>query len=348
MKKKTISSIIILGIVFIIVGAIGAGISHARVEKAQQEAKISKKEAVKSADTLNLTVSNVAHIHIEESHDNNIYMNKEVNNPNGKNKTDWKVTQKNKQLDVSIVNDENKRSRSFLFFHNVYYAQDTIYLQIPSSLKNIQVNGNQVDLSMYGTNASNLDINLEKGQISLGDVKAKTININSKDSYITLSELKVENKLQTQATTGSIELRDSAAKEIELKTTHGSIMTDNTKGNLALLSENGDVSINHQTGSLSAKTDNSDITFHNDQLQPLTELNSTHGNILIETTQKSLDNSQLELKTELGSLDIFNKNLENEQTLKTNKGKSVLKATTNSGDITINEMDDYDTEYGYN
>lgn len=336
---------------FIVIGGIGTVVTQGRLNTERENNAINKKIPTKQNKKLNINFSSSTMVTITKSDDNNIYMNKQG--------VDFKLD-KNKQADCTFSEQENTSILTinnpttnnnslypFSIINFNHYTDDTVYLRIPQHYDSVNINGENITLSMYDFSANTIDFDISNGNISLNDIRANYVSQTKKDTDFIIEESKVLEELSVASKQYSIHVLNTTAKLMKLSTDMGDIFTGNTKGELDIASENGDVSVNHTKGKSVITTKHGDILFHDDSVDFDTTLTSTNGDINIETDKSSIEDNQIDFETILGDISIFNKNLSSDKKYKTNKGKISLKASTKNGEIDVDELDSEDTHYGY-
>lgn len=345
--KKITWFILITAALLIITGAAGSIFYFQKLEVERSKSDINKKFKYDNSEELVLNIKNRATLYLNTSQDNYVHMKKQGLSYGNtkKDETNWDVKKEGNKTIVTIDNQNiQQRIQPTIFsFGDIY--DDSISLSLPENYKKITINGDSLDIQTYDLTLSKLDIKTKYGYIDANDLISEELTIDSYHGDVFLNEAKIEKDLTIESTNGNISIEDSSFTNLKASLKNGDISTGNTKGNMTISNVSGNTYINHTKGSTTLDNKNGDIIFHSDQVNYDTILDSVHGSILIEVDEKSYNRNKVDLSTTFGIVSIFNENLSSETTFSKNKGTNLLKATSKNGDITVNQLDEDDTEY---
>ena len=346
MKKQTIF-MIALGFILMIAGGVGSLFYYQQLETQRQNNDVHEKFKYDNSEELEITIKNGASLHLSTSDDDYVHMNKQgvSYNKNDKNSASWTVEKNGKKTFVKIDNKSSvtQNGPNFFNFGNIY--DDNISLSFPSNYKKIVVKGKNLDVNAYDLTLTNLSVESGSGSIYASGLVSDELSIESKHGDIRLQEGKIAKDVAITSTNGNVSVEDTSFTNLKAKLTNGDIVTGNTRGDINITNQSGYTSVNHQRGQTDIESTNGDIMFHGNDVNHDVALQTVHGDIQFEIDEDSYDNNKFDLSTQYGIVSIFNKNLSSDTTYKSNKGKSTIKASSKNGDISVDQIDDDDTEY---
>lgn len=353
MKKRTIF-LLSLSIILILIGSVGAGVNYAQLRTEQEKTAVSKKVKYDGSKELVLNFKNSANVQLYNSEDDYIYMSKSGLSLGSKQtqNTDWSVEKDKQRTTVTIDNEKHAvdTDLEFLYFDFGSVSDDTIYLSIPKNYTHITINGKNVSLYAEGLTTEEVIIDLNNstshGYVNLFNLRGQNVSVKAEKSDIVAEGLMLKGNLSIDTTTGSIRAQDTAAETVRLVSQSGDLFASDTKGTLSLESTDGVISINQAIGEVTAKNDANDIYYHGNKITHPVTIDSVHGDLHLELTESALEKNKIDFSTEYGVVSIFNKNLSSESSYEKKQGNLLIKASSISGDIYLDETDDDDTYYG--
>ncbi|MEG0285561.1 MAG: DUF4097 family beta strand repeat-containing protein [Vagococcus sp.] len=345
--KKRIWFVLIVATLLIITGAAGSIYHFQKLEAERAKSDINKKFKYDNSEELVLNIKNRASLYLSTSEDDYVHMKKQGLSYGNtkKDETSWDIKKEGNKTTVTIDNQNmQQRIQPTVFnFGDIY--DDSISLSLPENYKKITINGNSLDIHTYELTLSKLDIKTKYGFVDANDLITEELTIESHHGDVFLNEAKIEKDLNIDSTNGNITIQDASFMNLKSTLKNGDIVTGNTKGNMDISNTSGNTYINHTKGTTKVDNKNGDVIFHSNQVNYDTTLESVHGTIFIEIDQQSYDRNKMDFATNFGVVSIFNENLSSETKFSKDKGTHLLKATSKNGDITVNELDEDDTEY---
>ncbi|MGX7025688.1 DUF4097 family beta strand repeat-containing protein [Vagococcus hydrophili] len=348
MKKFKIG-VLVFAVLLVIGGGASSIVFYQKLEAEREASEVNKKFKYDGSDELVLEIKNGAMVYLSPSQDDYVHMNKQgLTFSNNKSEaTNWDIQKKDKQTVVTIENKSQKKKVQPTVFSFNDISDDSISLRLPEKYKKIIIRGEKVDVNVDSLSLTQLEIQTTRGSTNVNNVSAQSLIANGHHGDIYVSDAKIEKNMALNTTSGNISTADSVFTDLEMKVKNGDTFTANTKGNVTIENQNGHSDINHTKGTVSVNNKNGDIFYHSNNITHDTTLETTHGNIQMEMDKPSYNKNKMDLKTEYGSLSIFNKNLSSETNFSSNKGDSLIKAISKNGDITVSELDPDDTQYDY-
>lgn len=346
MKKKTLF-ILSLAILLMITGGIGATIFYQRLEAERKASEVSEKFKYDGTKELELVFKNGANVNISTSEDDYIRMNKNGINfgKQPKQSATWDIQTKNDKTIVTIDNNikEQQIERRFFSFGSI--TEDSIYLRLPDKYDSIKIAGNNVNVNVDRLSTQTLSLESKRGYISVYDSNVQNLAAETKYGDIDINGVKAEEAITLTSLAGNISAQDSRSNALTITSKNGDIFSANTKGNLTMASDNGFISVNHTIGLTDIKNKNNDIFYHTDKMTKDVTLETTHGDIAIETDKPSIEKNSVKFDTTNGVISIFNKNLSSETEYKQTKGDATISAISKNGNINVDELEDDDDHY---
>lgn len=346
MKKRT-WFILIMAIVLIVTGASGSIFYFQKLETERAKSDINKKFKYDNSEELVLNIKNRATLFLSTSQDDYVHMRKQGLSYGNtkKNQTNWDIKKDGNKTIVTIDNQNmQQRVQPAIFsFGDIY--DDSISLSLPENYKKIIIKGHNLDINTYNLTLTNLDVETKYGSVDANDLITEELTVNSSHGDIYLYDAKIEKDLTLNSTNGNITIEDTTFSNLTANLKNGDITTGNTKGDLNIDNISGNTSINHTKGKVAINNKNGDITFHSNQVNYDVNAETVHGNIFIEIDKKSYERNKVDFSTHLGIVSIFNENLSSETKFAKDKGINTIKANSKNGDITVNKLDEDDTEY---
>ncbi|MGY3767144.1 DUF4097 family beta strand repeat-containing protein [Vagococcus vulneris] len=352
MKKKTIF-LIIFSFCLIIVGSIGAIAFNIRLDKIENQTKLSKSYTYDQSKTLTINANELKNISVSSSKDDKVHLNyrNRSKNPDNQVLVDWKA---DKRKDETILNisqtsrTKKKQIRLFNFDFTDYY-EDQPSISVPYNYEKIIIRGKKLNTYIYDFKGKDLSVNVQSGSVSIDSTSAKNITVKNKSGHTDLTNVSASQTIDLNSNSGHVGINDSKAANLILKTINGEIFTANTTGKINGNSTHGPISVNHEAGGADLSTETGDILFHTnltEKADPIT-LNSDHGNINLEIPEKEFNRLPVRLETEHGKLsDIFNKKLTSQNLYESGTEKPILTVKTKNGTIDAQSIDDNDDHFG--
>ncbi|THB60255.1 hypothetical protein ESZ54_11425 [Vagococcus silagei] len=353
LMKRMTKLILSLAVAFIIVGGVGSFYLYQELQDIRKKNEIKKSFTFDGSDTLVLDFKQNTNVTITKSNDNKVHMER-VGLPldqKSVGKTDWEIKKDSNKTTATINNHTVKKKYNFNFsIFSPDVSNDMIQLRLPNGYKHIEVNGKRLNLNLYDFNSESLKIKANNGDVAIQDANTNNLDIESTTGNIELRDMKISEKITLNSSYGALSIFDTRAKEYHLNSTSGDILLGNTRGTINAKTRDGNLSLNHNTGKANLETQNSDIFFHTVLTHDDVTLKTTHGNITLELDDKGWKNATATLKTSTGVItDVMDEtlNANNQKLFEQKKDKPALDVTTQNGNISVVQLEDGDTHYGY-
>lgn len=324
LMKKTKISLIIVAILFIIVGTIGAAVSFKRQEIDTRNTKaLVQKSDPQTNEKLTIVVQSPNPLKIVPTNENFFTLTQKNNKKD--NNFKWEIANKKDTTEVHLTSKKSGGSSNFHvgvsveLFSLPLSSNEDFQLRVPKQYKQILVKTTNGDILINDMETEELRCIGTKGTFDLTNLIAKQVEAKVTSGNVMLSDSNIDEQAEAATTSGQIYVDSVKTKRFTSQTTSGHLFIDD---------------IDCQTMNLSATSGTIDIRTVNKE----TEINAlaTSGNILF-TLPEGLSKNNVATKTVSGEVTI-DEEIKSMKHHMMSKDKKVLLSTT-SGDIHLSTDD---------
>lgn len=339
--KKTTAFFLVIGVLAMIGGGIGAATFYHRAENTmithkKEEHVIKNKKALKE---VHLNLSGNANYKIQTEASDKVLMETSFGTSSTI-ESSLKVEEKTDRLNISTSGNQsntvNNKFRIGFFFDEF---NPTVTITIPENAEKIIVEGAGAgDVSFEGVGTKDLAIDLNHSDLFFNQVNTETLDIKLSTGDINLYGDTRSKKISAVTNYGDLELVNLSVEKLNAKTGTGDIYLSEVNGVSTIETNLGDVTVSNLKGDATFTIGTGSFDLTGNDLPKKLKVTANLGDISIETDE-ILYNTSITATSSLGDVEIFG----NEKTGYSNgKADRSFELSTKTGDISVDGPSDHE------
>lgn len=332
--KKTTAFFLVIGVLAMISGGIGAATFYQRAERSlitykKEEYKIKNK---KSLEEVHLNLSGNAKYVIQTEAIDKVLMETSSGLSSTIDST-LKVTEKSNQLSIYTTGNQSTiagNKLSFGFFFDDFYP--TITIKIPNNTEKIIVEGDAAgDIQFSDIITDDLAIDLNHSNLTFYQANTKTLDVKLTTGDISLDSSTRSKEISIVTKFGDLNLSDFSVEKLTVSSGTGDIFISGINGTSTIESNQGDITASNLKGEATFKMEIGSFNLNGSDFPKKLKVEVDLGDISINTDE-ILYNTWINASSSLGSVELFSKEI---TTYKQGKDSRTFELSTKTGDVIV-------------